>query len=134
MGRTESTAAGIAPEIEAVLTDAPELRIVLHADQGNKLRWRPRSAMTPDLTDRPKVKKLALPGRRDTADKTPTPCESIRSHHAQSEVLSVVSVSERGTRLESEDELALPAGAGTARTWPQRRAATSLATYYTVSA
>ena len=62
MGCTvSSTAAEITPEIVAILTDAARRGIVLQATDGSGgLRFRPRSAMTADLTERIKANKPAL--------------------------------------------------------------------------
>lgn len=104
--------------IPGILADVARRGITLQAGAG-KIRFRPRSAMTPDLAERIKAHRPALlallsnPG----ADTTPKPDPASGRHGVESGVLSVVSVSEpperptAGRGLWSEDELAMLARA-----------------------
>ena len=100
--------------VAIILADAALCGITLQAQAG-RLRFRPRSAMTPDLADRIKANRSALlallsgPG----ADTTPTVEGVTVPDDAEPGVSSVVSVSERGRALWSEDELAVLARSGT---------------------
>ncbi len=112
--------ASITPDIAGILADVARRGITLQAHVG-KVRFRPRSAMTPDLAQRIKAHRPALlallsnPG----ADTTPPDVTAIAPREAESGVSSVVSVSEpperptAGRGLWSEDELAMLARAGT---------------------
>jgi len=103
--------------VAGILADVARRGITLQAHAG-KVRFRPRSAMTPDLAQRIKAHRSALlallsnPG----ADTTPPAAAPVGPDEQESGVSSVVSVSER-TRavrgLWSEDELAMLARAGT---------------------
>lgn len=109
--------------VPGILADVARRGITLRAEAG-KIRFRPRSAMTPDLAQRIKAHRPALlallskPGIPGT-DTTPTPDPATGPHEAESGVSSVVSVSEPPARptvgrgLWSEDELAMLARAGT---------------------
>ncbi len=103
--------------VAGILADVARRGITLQAEAG-KIRFRPRSAMTPDLAERIKAHRSALlallsnPG----PDTTPPDVTAIAPREAESKVSSVVSVSERvraGRGLWSEDELAMLARAGT---------------------
>jgi len=113
--------ASITPDIAGILADVARRGITLQAAPGSeagKIRFRPRSAMTPDLAQRIKAHRPALlallsnPG----ADTTPPAAAPVGPDERESGVSSVVSVSERtraGRGLWSEDELAMLARAGT---------------------
>lgn len=106
--------------VAGILADVARRGITLQAEAG-KIRFRPRSAMTPDLAQRIKTHRPALlallsnPGIPG-ADTTPPDVTAIAPREAESGVSSVVSVSDRvraGRGLWSEDELAMLARAGT---------------------
>lgn len=119
-----SHSVSITPDIAGILADVARRGITLQAHAG-KVRFRPRSAMTPDLAQRIKAHRPALlellsnpgiPGSDTTTDKTPTAAAPVGPHEQESGVLSVLSVSERqkaGRGLWSENELAMLARAGT---------------------
>ena len=98
-------------DVMVILADVARRGITLQA-HGGKLRFRPRSAMTPELTHRIKSHKSALlalltiPGGDTTS-----PMDTATGRDgAESGISSVVSVSERGALgsfLWSEDELAM---------------------------
>lgn len=107
--QSESSVAGI-------LADVAWRGITLQAKAG-KIRFRPRSAMTPDLAQRIKARRPALLAL--LSDTTPPAAAPTGPDERESGVSSVVSVSEpperttAGRGLWSEDELAMLARAGT---------------------
>lgn len=106
----------VSPDLAAILADVDRRGITLQVQDG-KLRYRPRSAVTPDLAERLKAQKPALLTllARPVADRTEPADEVVGGGHAESGVLSVVSMSEvgkAGETLWSEDELAMLARAG----------------------
>jgi len=102
--------------VAGILADVARRGITLQAGAG-KIRFRPRSAMTPGLAQRIKTHRPALLAL--LSDTTPPAAEPTGPHEAESKVASVVSVSEppesptTGRGLWSEDELAMLALAGT---------------------
>lgn len=102
--------------VAIILADAARHGITLQAYAG-KVRFRPRSAMTPDLAERIKTHRPALlallsgPEIPET-DTTPPADDTSGPDDAASGVSSVVSVSDRDKALWSEDELAMLARAG----------------------
>lgn len=104
--------------VAIILEEAARRGITLQAHAG-KVRFCPRSAMTPDLAERIKAHRSALLALLSGAgipasDTTPTADNATGPGDGESGVSSVVSVSERGKALWSEDELAMLARAGTA--------------------
>lgn len=101
--------------VAGVLADVARRGITLQAHAG-KLRFHPRSAMTPDLARRIKAHRQALLAL--LSDTTPPDATAVAPREAGSRVLSVVSVSEPPERstasraLWSEDELAMLGRAG----------------------
>lgn len=103
--------------IAVILADAARRGIILQAHAG-KLRFRPRSAMTSDLSERikahaPELLALLAEPATDTTPPSDMPTVPV---DAESGVSSVVSVSERGRPSLgrwSEDELAMLARTGT---------------------
>lgn len=118
-GNTPGVAVGSTLEVQAILIDTARRGLVLQATAGNTLRFRPRSAMTPELANRIQVNKPALLLRlrgNNTSDTTTAPDTPTHPGCSESGVLSVVSVSEQKQSphgLWSEEELALFAIAGT---------------------
>ena len=105
MGRTVNPITpAIAPEVVAILAIAARLGIVLEP-RGDKLRFRPRSAMTQELAARIKANKAELmallqrDGPLTATDKTPPAQRPNSPHGTESGVLSVLSVSEQGESL-----------------------------------
>lgn len=115
-----NTIASITPDIAGILADVARRGITLQAHAG-KVRFRPRSAMTPDLALRIKAHRPALLAllSKPGADTTPPADAPACPVERESGVSSVVSVSEpperttAGRGLWSEDELAMLARAGT---------------------
>lgn len=99
--------------VATILVDAARRGITLQAHAG-KVRFCPRSAMTPDLVQRIEAHRSALLTLLTGlgADTTPTADNVTRPDDEASGVSSVVSVSERGKALWSEDELAILGRAG----------------------
>jgi len=98
--------------VAGILADVARRGITLQAHAG-KVRFRPRSAMTPDLAQRIKAHRSALLAL--LSDTTTPDVAAIGPREAESGVSSVLSVSERvraGRGLWSEDELAMLARAG----------------------
>jgi hypothetical protein len=94
-------------DITTILADVARRGIELQARAG-KVRFRPRSAMTPELARRIKAHRSALLAL--LSDTTPAVNAATESDDTESGVLSVLSVSERettGRGLWSEDELAM---------------------------
>jgi len=102
---TSSITSGVA----GILAEVARSGLTLRGSAG-KVRYRPRSGMTPAPAQRIKVHRSAL-----LADTTPPNNATTRPDAQESRVSSVVSVSERAKHsrgLWSEDELALLARAG----------------------
>lgn len=104
-------------DLKAVLAEVDRRGITLQVHDG-KLRYRPHSAMSPDLAKHLKAHEPALLIllARSVADKTEPADEVNEGGRTESGVLSVVSVSgdrRVGETLWSEDELAIFERAGT---------------------
>jgi len=106
--------------VVGALADMARRGITLQAHAG-KVRFRPRSAMTPGVAERIKSHRSAvmalLTGRGiPGTDKTAMADNATGTHDRESGVSSVVSVSERAKHVRSlwsEDELAMLTRAGT---------------------
>lgn len=102
--------------VAGILADVARRGITLQPHAG-KVRFRPRSAMTPDLAQRIKARRTALLAL--LSDTTPPDVTAISPDGGESRVSSVVSVSEPpkwptvGRGLWSQDELVMLARAGT---------------------
>ncbi len=103
--------------VAGILAASTRLGITLQVapgSNGGKVRFRPRSAMTPDLADRIKAHRSALLAVLSDrgADTTPKDEPVNADGCGQSGVASVVSVSEPDKAIWSEDELAILGRAG----------------------
>ena len=103
---TESTV----DELSPLLADLVRHGITLEA-HGERLRYHPKDAVTPDLLARMKTHKsalLALCQDGDPCDKTPSPADPIAPNEPESGVLSLLSLSHtKQEAIWSQEELAL---------------------------
>ncbi len=121
MSTMEHAVEVVTPALAELLAELVKRGITLEAGEGDRLRFQPRSAMTPELAQLITANKPALLAmlRRDRqSDKTSRQNAPSPPHEARVGVSSDLSVSEPrtpGKALWSEQELSLLENAGTSR-------------------